>query len=342
MTFKGRISIVNVVFWLVKYILHSHSLEVNEIMIETIVSADLPVDERLILEKNRLQPMELTGEEKRISIVTGIYGDELDGQYICYELIRRINAQKKHLKGIVDVYPHCNPLGLASTTRGVPMFELDMNRIFPGTEKGTTIEHVAARLIDDIVGSELCIDIHSSNIFLMETPQVRISEEVAEKLVPVAKQMNADFVWVHTSATVLESTLAHSLNTVGVPTLAVEMGVGMRINQHYGDQLVEGIFYVMKQMGIWSGQVQKPKEPIVSTGGSVSLIHAEASGVFVPEIKHGETVKKGQPIGVIMNALTGEVNQVVEAPENGFVFTMREYPIVYEGSLIARILGGTK
>lgn len=311
-------------------------------MIETVVAADLPVDERLILQKNRLQPKELTGEEKRISIVTGIYGDELDGQYICYELIQRINAHKKHLKGIVDIYPSCNPLGLASTSRGVPMFELDMNRIFPGSEKGTTIEYVASRLVNDIIGSDLCIDIHSSNIFLMETPQVRIGEEAAEKLVPIAKQINADFVWVHTSATVLESTLAHSLNVLGVPTLAVEMGVGMRINKKYGDQLIEGIFHVMKQMDIWTGPVNTPKEPIVSTDGSVSLVHAEASGVFVPEIVHGEEVKKGQPMGTIIDSLTGDVNQIVEAPESGFVFTLREYPIVYEGSLIARILGGAK
>lgn len=311
-------------------------------MIETIVSVDLPVDERLILEKNRLQPKELTGKEKRISIVSGIYGDELDGQYVCYELIRRINSHKKYLKGIVDIFPCCNPLGLASTTRGVPLFELDMNRIFPGSEKGTTIEYVAAKLVDNIIGSDLCIDVHSSNIFLMETPQVRVSEEFADKLVPIARQINTDFVWVHTSATVLESTLAHSLNNLGVPTLAVEMGVGMRISKKYGDQLIEGIFHIMKELDIWTGPVEMPKEPIVSTDGSVSLIHAKVSGIFVPEIQHGEKVEKGQPLGSIIDSLTGDVNQIVETPEKGFVFTLREYPIVYEGSLIARVLGGAK
>lgn len=32
----------------------------------------------------------MTGKEKRISIVTGTHGDELDGQYICYEIIKKI------------------------------------------------------------------------------------------------------------------------------------------------------------------------------------------------------------------------------------------------------------
>ena len=55
-----------------------------------------------------------------------------------------------------------------------------------------------------------------------------------------------------------------------------------------------------------------------------------------------EEVKKGQPIGSIVDSMSGDVNEIVLAPETGFVFTLREYPIVYEGSLIVRILGGTK
>ena len=41
---------------------------------------------------------------------------------------------------------------------------------------------------------------------------------------PYAKLLNLDFVWVHPSATVQNATLAHALNTNGVPTVAVEMG----------------------------------------------------------------------------------------------------------------------
>ena len=32
------------------------------------------------------------------------------------------------LKGIVDIYPDVNPLGLDTGSRGIPMFDLDMNR----------------------------------------------------------------------------------------------------------------------------------------------------------------------------------------------------------------------
>lgn len=308
-------------------------------MIQTIASVGLPIDETLMIKKNRLIPQSgLNGNEKRMSIVTGTHGDELEGQYVCFELQRRIKENYSSLKGIVDVYPALNPLGIDSITRGIPAFDLDMNRIFPGSENGSMPEYIASKIIDDLSGSDVVIDIHASNIFLKEIPQVRINELSRDVLVPYAKLINVDYIWIHSSATVLESTLAYSLNSIGTPTLVVEMGVGMRITKSYGDQLVDGIFALMKELGIWSGDTVSPKAPIISEDGEVSFINAGSSGVFLPSVEHWKNVKKGDCIGKILNPLTGEVNETIFAQTDGIVFTLREYPIVSEGSLIARIL----
>lgn len=308
-------------------------------MIETVASVGLPIDEKLMIQKNRLVPANgLSGNEKRISIVTGTHGDELEGQYVCYELQRRIKENIECLTGIVDVYPAINPLGIDSITRGIPGFDLDMNRIFPGLENGSMPEYIASKIIDDLSGSAAVVDIHASNIFLEEIPQVRINELSRDTLVPLAKHLNVDYIWVHSSATVLESTLAYSLNVIGTPTLVVEMGVGMRITKKYGDQLTDGILALMKELGIWNGEVITPKEPIISEDGEVSFINAGKSGVFVPCVGHWKNVKKDGHIGDILNPLTGEINERILAPTDGIVFTLREYPIVNEGSLIARIL----
>nr|WP_316620615.1 M14 family metallopeptidase [uncultured Ruminococcus sp.] len=308
-------------------------------MIETVASVGLPIDEKLMIQKNRLVPANgLSGNEKRISVVTGTHGDELEGQYVCYELQRRIKENIECLTGIVDVYPAINPLGIDSITRGIPGFDLDMNRIFPGLENGSMPEYIASKIIDDLSGSAAVVDIHASNIFLEEIPQVRINELSRDTLVPLAKLLNVDYIWVHSSATVLESTLAYSLNVIGTPTLVVEMGVGMRITKKYGDQLTDGILALMKELGIWNGEVITPKEPIISEDGEVSFINAGKSGVFVPCVGHWKNVKKDGHIGDILNPLTGEINERIFAPTDGIVFTLREYPIVNEGSLIARIL----
>lgn len=148
-----------------------------------------------------------------------------------------------------------------------------------------------------------------------------------------------DFIWVHEAATVLEATLAHSLNSLNTPTLVVEMGVGMRINHGYGNRLVNGILNLMHAMGIWSEAPENISfpDPTVSVGDQVCFINADYSGVFLTEIKNNITVEKGEKIGEIVSPLTGEVLQSVEAPVRGLLFTLRAYPIVYQGSLLARI-----
>lgn len=114
----------------------------------------------------------------------------------------------------------------------------------------------------------------------------------------------------------------------------------MRITKTYGYQLVEGILNVMKEMGIWEGPVGEVREPIVSSDRAVGYLNADMAGIFVPKIEIGDQVKKGDILGEILNPLSGNVEQVVEAPIDGMVFTRREYPVVYSGSLLGRILGG--
>lgn len=311
-------------------------------MLHTVVSTDLAICEKMRIVKNRLQPKELTGKEKRICIVTGTHGDEIEGQYVCYHLIRRIQSQIVNLAGIVDVYPAVNPLGIDAISRGMPLFDLDMNRVFPGNESGAVAEYIAAKLVQDIQGADMCLDIHSSDIFLREIPQVRINTEMSVKLLPYAKLLNTDFIWVNDNTAVNHSSLAYTLNEAGVPSLVIEMGVGMRITPAYGDQILDGIFKIMEHMGIWTGETASVSNPIISTDGEVSTIHAAKSGLFIPAINHWIGIKKGDHIGDIVNSFTGLLEEEILSPVDGVVFTLREYPIVNQGSLIARILGGSR
>lgn len=296
--------------------------------------------ENLEIKKNRLEYGDKK-EKKRISIVTGIHGDELEGQYVCYELSRELQAHPEFLDGIADIYPAMNPLGIDTVERGIPAFDLDMNRVFPGNETGSMTEYVAAKIIEELKGSDLVIDIHASNIFLTEIPQVRINELHTESLLPYAEKLNVDLIWIHGSSTVLESTLAYSLNSRGTPVLVVEMGVGMRITKEYCRQLVQGILSVMKDMGMWKGETKQVRSPMIAREAEdVCFLNAPVAGIFISSAEHGEFLEKGEEIGVILDPLRGQILGRMKAPDAGILFTRREYPVVDEGSLIARILKG--
>ena len=305
-------------------------------MIKTIVSTSLPINERFAIRKNIIK----NGKgNRRVCIVTGTHGDELEGQMVCYLVAKQLNEHLDLLDGTVEIYPALNPLGIDTIQRGIPNFDLDMNRIFPGNPNGTMAEQAAHLIVEDLKGADLVFDIHSSNLYLRETPQVRINVLNEEELVPLAQRLNIDFVWVHDAATVLESTLAHSLNSTGTKCLVAELGVGQRINHKMCNRLTLGIFNLMKDMGMWKGEVDQSliSKPIVCKGDSVEFLNAATSGIFITELKCGVVVAKGEEIGQIVEPMTGEVLSSVVSPVEGYMFTIRAYPIVYEGSLMARV-----
>ena len=305
----------------------------------------LPTGERMRIFKHRYVPVGLSEAElsclPRACVVTGIHGDELEGQYAIYELSRRIRNAPQNLAGVIDIYPAVNPMGIGAIERGIPQFDLDMDRIFPGNETASPFEALAAELVEDVKGAQVAFDLHASNVYLREVPQIRIDDEQAsEQLLSLARLANMDFLWVHANTAVLKGTFAHSMNDMGVPTLVIEAGVGMSITPEVGEQIAMGMLSVLAKVGVWTGLVPIVRMPQESSNGEVILIHAEKAGMFVPCAPFGKEVEEGQLVGRILDCGAGVVLQELRAPARGLLFTMREYPLVYPGNLIARILGG--
>lgn len=305
-----------------------------------IFTSRLPVGETLRIRRTRFTPDEPKQDAKRISIVSGIHGDELEGQYVIYLLAAWLREHPDALHGTVDIYPAVNALGVDTIIRSFPLYEVDLNRTFPGDANDFLPAQVVHALAEDVEGSDIAVDIHSSNIFLMEIPQIRINKEFSKATLPLAKQLNCDFIWIHDAITVLESTFSHTMNTRGTKTLVVEMGVGMRLTRVYGQQLLQGLLNMMHTEGII--ELPEPievREPFSSEIGEVFYINSPAAGLFVHAIAHCDRIKRGERIGDIVDPLSGTVVDSIEAPSDGILFTLREFPVVYEGSLLARIFG---
>ena len=58
----------------------------------------------------------------------------------------------------------------------------------------------------------------------------------------------------------------------------------------------------------------------------------------MPSVKHWEKLKQGDEVGRIIDPLHGEILETITAPMDGILFTIREYPVVDEGSLVGRLL----
>lgn len=48
-------------------------------------------------------------------------------------------------------------------------------------------EQIAFSILEDIKGADMCIDIHASNIYIREIPQVRLNASTSENLFSMQK-----------------------------------------------------------------------------------------------------------------------------------------------------------
>ena len=223
-------------------------------------------------------------------------------------------------------------------------FELDMNELFPGVRGGAANEYVARCVVDDIKGNkeekgaDFCLDIHGSDLYLHEIPQIRMDAENVEELMPYACSLNTDMVWIHPSHQVQSGSLCYELNKRGIKCVITESSYAFNIDQAYSLQIVDGIFALMKWMGIWQGETVEPKKPLVARDDRIAYLNSETSGIFVPQVKVHEEVLTGEKIGEVVNVITGSVEQVIVSPVRGMISAIRQYPVIEVGSLLCRIV----
>jgi len=309
--------------------------------ITTVASVAMPVAEAWRVKRCRYAPK---GESAgRLCIATGIHGDEMMGQLIVFGVARRITAQPEHLHGIVDIYPMLNPLGLDCGSRMVPSTaQLDMNRAFPGRPDGTALESVCWRVLEDMKGADLVLDIHASTQNKSELYEVRMNNPGAEALIEQARALCPELIWVYPDSNLYSGSLTGTLGTMNTPALILEADERHRRPHEIAERVVEGIMCKMTDMGLWTGDcaLKTPELkdiPCIRTEEEICVITCETPGVYVPLDHIGKTVAEGQLLGTVIDALEGKVREEVRAPSGGLVFSQRSYSAVYPGTLIARV-----
>jgi uncharacterized protein len=281
---------------------------------------------------------------KRVSLVAGLHGDEFEGLYICHRLIQILKSLEEQdassFEGEINIYPAVNPQALEAGTRLWPFFSNDINRMFGRTDTASLPAETSKVLLNNLkTNSDLVIDIHSSNLHLMELPQIRIIKSFEKKLVPLAKLCNVDLIWVHPHAEIFESTLGYNLNQAQISTLVIETGICLRINKNHCSQIILGILNLLRKTGAL--HTDEPQvtiaEPRLVLPEAVTMVQAANAGLFIKRAQVGQQVSEGEKIGDLIDPVQGQVLQEVRSPCSGLLFTLREHPLTLKSAPLARI-----
>ncbi|MFT7118629.1 MAG: putative deacylase [Flavobacteriales bacterium] len=265
-----------------------------------------------------------------ILITGGIHGDEINGVEIVRQLVSK--GYHKPQKGMVICIPVVNIFGFLNQTRQFPDGR-DLNRVFPGSKRGSLASIFAYHLMKEIVPlADYCLDFHTGGADRFNAPQIRINEGDEESL-ELAKIFGAPFIMKSKRR---EKSYRDSVIKLGKQVLLFEGGKSLDIDKSITKVGVKGALNLMHHLGIrdFSRELvsrAKVSEPIIVA--SSKWIRASYSGMFRSNALLGRLYNKGDKLGSISDPF-GFFEKDVKAPIKGYVFCINKAPIVNKGDAV--------
>jgi len=266
----------------------------------------------------------------RLLVCGAIHGDEIIGT----EIIRRLLKLKKlnAIKGTLLAVPVVNIYAFLQHSRYSPD-RRDLNRFFPGTERGSLTSQLADAFIKNVVQDcSHVIDLHAGSNHRTNLPQIRAAIDDPETL-----QMAQAFkVPVIINSKLRDGSLRYAAADMGIKMLLYEAGEALRFDEMGVRAGVRGILSVMENLGMLNRN-RKPKsslDPLIAD--TTSWIRAPISGLLQMKVPLGGRVQKNSRIGMIADPFGGEEVDI-SSPVSGMVIGRLNLPLVHQGDAIIHI-----
>lgn len=278
--------------------------------------------------KNRLQHGD---SPKRVCIVTGTHGDELEGQYVCFRLNQIIRAQLERLNGTVEIYPALNPLGIDSITRGIPTFDLDMNRIFPGDPQGAMPEQIK--------GYTYGIQLASFYIPGDFVPHVRLMRTGYEDT-EGAKLFGMPYITLRKPLPFDTTLLNYNWQIWETKAYSLYGGMNDGVESPVTAEMIGTILRFAQRIGLTRKPVVGIPDfnPQVIDESSFCSVRTPQAGIFYRLKGAGAKVQEGEPLARIIDPYEGSVRAEIISPTDGIIFFAHNKPLALANTLLFNIL----
>lgn len=269
-----------------------------------------------------------------ILITAALHGDEINGVEIVRQLIaRKLNKPKR---GAIICIPILNVFGFLQNNRYFPDGR-DLNRVFPGTKTGSLASRVAYYFTREILPhADLCLDFHTGGASRFNAPQIRIKPD-DDRLLELANIFNAPFTVYSKN---IDKSYRKTCDNKGIPSLLFEGGKSFDSNKNIAKEGVDGIMRVLAHFDM----LNQKKVPSAAHGQTVIIdkakwVRAHRSGLLHVKIESNQHVLKGELLATITDPY-GKMRLRVSAPNDGYIISVNESPIVNQGDAIFHISSG--
>lgn len=264
-------------------------------------------------------------------VCAALHGDELNGVAIVRRLLQRTELKK--LSGTLVAVPVVNVPGFNTLSRYLPD-RRDLNRVFPGSARGSMASRIANAFLTGIV--DRCthvVDLHTGAVHRTNAPQIRVDEDDPESA-ELARAFGAPII---VNAGLREGSLRAVCADRGQPVIVYEGGEALRFEEDIIEAGLSGVLRTMRHLKMLPGRVSSKKDRQRIIARSSRWLRAPKGGIVELQTSPGATVKKGQCLAILSDPL-GKKSRKINAPRKGVVIGLSRLPLVHAGDAIIHLV----
>ena len=247
----------------------------------------------------------VNAEGPGIAVFGGTHGNEYEGQIAVKRLCRDLDPGE--MSGRLILIPQLSESACAAHTRSSPEDQVNMNRAFPGTARGTLSYRIAhfvkTRVFPHV---RVVIDLHAGGreaSFPLCTSLHPLDDRAQwEESVAVAALFDTPFIYVY-SRQMASGLLTDEAEDEGKIAVGGEFGVGEGSSARGVRHAYEGVKNVLRHYGMLSGEVARvddarPTPPrLVRAPHLADYVPSPVTAIWEPVVSAGDDVQQGQLLG---------------------------------------------
>lgn len=248
------------------------------------------------------------------------------------------------------IYCLPNPLAFRERQRATALDPISggMNRIWPGDQSGSPTERMAELIWRELVSkADEVIDLHTGSrkapawvFYEAAGVSSEAPEETEDRSEEMARIFGTEVLYVETEAYGGRKTLRANCVDNGIPAIVPELSGAGYFDEEIVEMAYRGLRNIMVDLGIIDGTVELPERQFklkwTSDSKEYSVL-ADSGGVFIPKVDIGDIVEEGEEVGYIYSPRTFEELQSLSSPQDGYIFHIRENPVVNQGDQVIRV-----
>ncbi len=274
------------------------------------------------------------GEGPTALLVAGTHGDEYEGQIVLHRLVRELDPDR--VVGRLVVLPALNLPAVLSASRTSPIDAQNLNRVYPGAQRGTPTMQLAAAVIQELLPlADIVLDLHSGGTSAHYLPSAFVYAG-PDRAAMARKQQLAEHLGLPWSMLAPEAfepgSLSAAADRSSIPMIATETCGGGEVNVAYLQEALTGVERLLMRTGILDGEAPDPARTAWLRLDPDGTIIAPVGGIFEPLAQLGDEVRAGDSVARIhpVRDLTSS-SSLIQAERDGVIAIARRPPLVVPG-----------